>query len=105
MVINFLIRKILFNILVKLLFQFNRDFSKSLVYLDSSFKYFFVKNGIQGANKFAGVKIDGFVTGFEFVQFFQHHNRNNDIMFIKLINTGAVMKDNVGIQDKSFFSF
>ena len=59
---------------------------------------------IQGAEEFPGVAIKDVFTFFEPVQFFDDHDGDYQIMFIKMVNTGAVMQDDIGIENENLFT-
>ncbi len=44
-----------------------------------------------------------FVSLFEFVQFLDHRDGDIDIIVLELVNTPAVMKNHIGVQNKDLF--
>ena len=57
---------------------------------------------IERTDKLPGVIINYLMTLFEIVEFLQNCNGNNNIMFLKVVQTGTVMEYNVCIDDKNF---
>jgi hypothetical protein len=49
------------------------------------------------------VEIDRLVPLLEIVQLLQNSDRQGDVMFFKLIDAAAVVKDDVGVEDECFF--
>jgi hypothetical protein len=39
----------------------------------------------------------------EVIQFFQNRDRNDDIVFFKIVDAGTVMENNVGVEDEDLF--
>lgn len=59
--------------------------------------------GIERAGEFAGVKIQDVVTLFKIVQLFQDRDRNDEVVFRELMDAGAVVQDDVGVENEKFY--
>ena len=58
------------------------------------------RQSVDAAKKFPGLKIDIFVTPFELIEFLKHGDRNGDIVFLKVVNATAVVKNDVGVENE-----
>jgi len=55
---------------------------------------------IKGADKLAGVKVQGVIALLELVKLFENGYGNNDVVLLELVDAGAVVKDDVGVEDE-----
>ncbi len=51
------------------------------------------------------LEVEGFVAFFEFVELFNDRDGNNNIMFLELVKAGAIMEDDIGVEDEEFRGF
>jgi len=65
----------------------------------------FAAQQIQRAEKFTGMIIEYFTAFFKLIEFFKNRYGDDEIILSKLINTGAVMKNDVGVKNKCGFLF
>ena len=54
-------------------------------------------------DELAGVVVEGFVPFFELVQLFEDDDGHDDVVFLELVDAGAVVEDDVGVEDEDFF--
>jgi hypothetical protein len=54
-------------------------------------------------NELPGMMVDDLAAFFKLIEFFENRNGNNNVMFLEIIDTGAVVEDDIGVEDKEFF--
>jgi hypothetical protein len=57
---------------------------------------------IQKTNKFSRFKIQAVVAFFELIQFFEHCDRQGDIVLVKIIDRVMIMQKDRGVENKDF---
>ena len=85
--------------------QLDVDFSQTRSDWDAAVEQLFAAQQIQRADKFTGMKVQYFTAFFKLIEFFKNRYGDDEIVFCKLINTGAVMKNDVGVQNERGFLF
>jgi hypothetical protein len=78
----------------------DHDFSQSRADRDAAVEQFVAAQGIETSEEFARVKVEDFIPFLELIEFLQHGDRDDDIVLLKPMNAGAVMKDDVRIEDE-----
>ena len=58
---------------------------------------------IEGADKLPRVVVQGFVAFLKLIQFLQYSDRHHHVVFLKVVHARAVVKNDIGIEDKEFF--
>ena len=85
--------------------QFDGDFSQARPDGDAAVEQVFATQQIQRTDKFSGMKIQYFTAFFKLIEFFKNRYGDDDIVFRKMINTGAVVKNDVGVKNERGFLF
>ncbi len=58
---------------------------------------------VQVADELPGLEVDQVAAFFELVQFLQHHDGDDDVVFLKILDAGVVVQNHVGVQHEEFF--
>jgi len=58
---------------------------------------------IEIPDELAGIVVDDLAALFELVEFFKNRDRDDDVVFVKTMDAGIVVQDNVGVEDEDFF--
>ena len=87
------------------LVQFDQQTAVVLADRDAAVKDAVRADLVQFFQEMPGLKVDGFVAFFEFVQFFNHCDRNHHVVFFKLMEAGTVVKDDIGVENEDFHGF
>ena len=90
---------------MKLPFQVDGYFPKSFANGKPPVKQMCAAYGVKITGKLPGMMVNGLVAFLKLVQFFNNRYGDNDIVLFKLIDAGAVVKNNIGIENKNLFSF
>jgi hypothetical protein len=59
---------------------------------------------IKLSHKLTGMVIYDLASFFKVIEFFEDCYRNDDVVLFKVIDTGTVVQNNVGIEDEGLFS-
>ena len=85
--------------------QLDGDFSEARSDRHAAVEQVFAAQQIQCADKFSGMIVEDFTAFFELIEFFKNCYGDDDVVFRKLIDTGAVVKDDVGVKNERGFLF
>jgi hypothetical protein len=58
--------------------------------------------GVEQPNELARMNVNQVLAAFESVDFLDHRNGDNYIIFLKMENAGSIVKENISIQDEYF---
>ena len=103
--VGFGAREIGLDLVVELGFQKNRNASLPGADRNPAVEDVIPGEVVQGAQKFARVAVENILAFLEAVELFDDGDRNNDIMFVELVDTTAVVQDDIGIQNKGLPNF
>ncbi len=92
--------KVELEVIVEFLVEFDDQKPFVLADGDTAVKDPFRRDLVEFLEEVARVEIEGFVTLLEFVQLFNNGDRDDDVVFFKLVQACAVVQDDVGVQDK-----
>ena len=83
--------------------QAESDFALSGAEIDAAVKEFVAAEGVEGAEELAGVVVEGFVALFELIELLEDDDGHDDVVFFEVVEAGAVVEDDVGVEDEDFF--
>jgi hypothetical protein len=57
---------------------------------------------VEASQKFPGIAVDDLLSLFKSIELLDDGDGNHHVMLIEMVHTGAVVKDDVGVEDKGF---
>jgi hypothetical protein len=91
------------KIRVQLHIQAQGDLPLAVAKTDASVEELVGAYFIEFPDELPGMVVDDLAALFELVQFFKDRDRDDNIVFVETIDTGTVVQDNVGVENKDFF--
>ena len=88
------------QVVVERLFQLDRDPALVRPDLYPAVEQLARTQAIKGANKFAGMIVEGLIAFLELVKFFQHGDRYDNVMFLKIVDAGGIVQDDIGVENE-----